>query len=85
MSVEVGCQSLRGLRDRVDVHAVGAHAERAAKAGRAKREAAVERVGELLGVGVCHELVEPELRRSENLVVHAYLPFSARPQARIRS
>ena len=97
VGVEVGGQSLRGLRDRVDVHAVGAHAERATKAGRAKREAAVERVGELLGVGVCHELVElggevglgdvvlPELRRSENLVVHAYLPFSARPRARIRS
>ena len=42
--VEVGGEALRGLGDRVDVHAVGAHAQRAAEARRAKGKAAVEGV-----------------------------------------
>ena len=86
VGVEVGGEALRGLGNRVDVHAVGAHAERAAQARGTKGEAAVEGVGELLGVRVGQELVElggevwlgdvvlPELGRIANRVVHVSPP-----------
>ena len=58
VGVEVVRHALGGLRDHVDVHAVGAHAERAAKAGGAKGEAAIEGVVELVLVALLHELLE---------------------------
>ena len=56
--VQVVRDTLGGLGDHVDVHAVGAHAERAAQAGGAEGEVAVEGVEELLLVALAAEVVE---------------------------
>jgi len=50
VGIQVVGDALGGLGDHVDVHAVGADAERAAQAGGAKGEAAVEGVVELVAV-----------------------------------
>ena len=58
VGVQVVRHALGGLRDHVDVHAVGAHAERAAQARRAKGEVAIEGVEEFVLVALAAELVE---------------------------
>ena len=58
VGVQVVRHALGGLRDHVDVHAVGAHAERTAQARRAKGEVAIEGVEELVLVALTAELVE---------------------------
>ena len=84
--VEVVGEALRGLGDHVDVHAVGADAEHAAKAGGAEREVAVEGVVELLlvtggdqrlelleQVGLL-DVVPPQLDLGLSFLVHTSLP-----------
>ena len=97
VGVQVVGDALGGLCDHVDVHAVGADAERAAQACRAEGEVAIEGVEELVLVAVLDELGElgrevgigdvvlPGLDRGLDASVHSVFPHFRSGRGRTRA